>query len=61
MCQDIRTCPICGEDNGCKNSKECWCHSVIIPKALIEMVPEEKKGKACICKSCVENYNINRS
>lgn len=58
---DIRTCPICGEDNGCRHNRECWCHSAIVPKGLIEMVPEDKKGKACICKSCVENYNINHS
>ncbi len=27
-----------------------------IPKGLLDLVPEEKKGKACICKSCIEKY-----
>ncbi|MBU5425601.1 cysteine-rich CWC family protein [Tissierella pigra] len=50
------TCPICGENNNCKHNEKCWCFSVTIPKELLEMIPEEKRGKACICKSCVEKY-----
>lgn len=53
---DKTICPICGENNNCKHSKECWCHSVTIPKELLDMIPEDKKGKACICKSCVDKY-----
>lgn len=54
---EIRTCPLCGKDNNCRQSKECWCHSATIPKELLDKVPEDKKGKACICKSCVDKYN----
>ena len=54
---NTRTCPICGRDNGCMLSKDCWCYDVKVPKGLLDMVPEDKKGQACICKSCVEKYN----
>lgn len=53
---EIRTCPLCGKNNDCRHSKECWCHSVTIPKSLTEMIPEDKKGKVCICKSCVDKF-----
>lgn len=52
-----KICPLCGKANNCKDgSKDCWCNYVIIPKELIDMVPEEKRGKACICKECVDKY-----
>lgn len=52
-----RICPICGQDNNCQHGKDdCWCSSVVISKHILDMVPEDKKGKACICKSCVEKY-----
>ena len=54
---DTRTCPICGEDNGCRNSKDCWCHNIKIPKELLDTLPDDKKEVACICKSCIDKYN----
>lgn len=51
-----RICPLCGEDNNCKHNKDCWCVGVVVPKYIIEMIPEYKRGKACICKSCVDKY-----
>lgn len=53
---ETRTCPICGQDNGCMLSKDCWCYSVKVPRALLDTLPEDKKGVACICKSCVDKY-----
>lgn len=53
---DQTKCPICGNDNNCKHNKECWCHNVTIPNGLLDMIPEDKKGKACICKSCIDKY-----
>ena len=54
---ESRTCPLCGQDNNCQcHEKECWCYHIEIPKELLELVPEGKKGKACICKSCIEKY-----
>ncbi len=50
-------CPLCGQDNNCQcHEKECWCYHIEIPKELLELVPEGKKGKSCICKSCIEKY-----
>lgn len=52
-----RICPICGKDNNCQHgNKDCWCNTVVVPKHVIDMVPEDKKGKACICRDCIEKY-----
>lgn len=50
------TCPICGKNNKCTHSNNCWCHTTKVSKKVIDMVPQDKKGKACICKECVEKY-----
>lgn len=51
-------CPICGKRNNCqRNEEECWCYNMEIPKYILELVPEDKKGKACICKACIEKYS----
>ena len=53
-----KTCPICGEPNNCQHGEEkCWCQEVVVSKHVMDMVPEDKKGKACICKSCIEKYS----
>ncbi|KOA19215.1 hypothetical protein CLHOM_23210 [Clostridium homopropionicum DSM 5847] len=50
-------CPICGQDNNCKHGQGgCWCDTVKIQKYVLDLVPEDKRGKACICKSCIEKY-----
>ncbi|EQB86736.1 hypothetical protein J2Z44_000317 [Clostridium punense] len=52
-----RICPICGKDNNCQHgNKDCWCNTIVVPKHVIDMVPEDKKGKACICRDCIEKY-----
>jgi len=51
-----RICPLCGQDNNCQHNAECWCHKEKFPKQVFEMIPEDKRGKACICKSCLEKY-----
>ena len=55
--KDSRICPICGQDNGCKHSKDCWCYDVKIPQELLDTLPHDKKEAACICKSCIDKYN----
>jgi hypothetical protein len=53
-----KICPLCGQPNYCKaHDGDCWCTKVKVPKELIEKVPEDKKGKACICKTCIDKYN----
>lgn len=58
---DEKICPICGEYNNCQSGEDtCWCYNIVVPKELIEKVPEEKRGKACICKDCIDKYNNNK-
>lgn len=52
-----RICPLCGQDNNCQHDHiKCWCTTAKFPKHVLEMVPDDKKGKACICKSCLEKF-----
>ena len=54
-----KICPICGKDNNCQHGKaDCWCNTVKIPKSILEMIPNDKKDKACICKSCIDKYSV---
>ena len=59
-CMTNQYCPICGEQNRCMvdNEHPCWCFEVGgFPKELLNKVPEESKGKQCICKKCLEAFN----
>jgi hypothetical protein len=53
-------CPICGKPNNCAVSTAgrfdgaCWCKDARFSKALLDAVPSELKGKACICRSCAQ-------
>jgi prepilin-type N-terminal cleavage/methylation domain-containing protein/prepilin-type processing-associated H-X9-DG protein len=55
-------CPLCGQPNGCQlclpgaGKGPCWCSTVKIPAALLARVPEILRGRACVCRSCVENF-----
>lgn len=52
------TCPLCGKDNNCQHGKsDCWCTTVMVPKHVLDLVQEDKKGRACICKECIEKYS----
>jgi hypothetical protein len=58
-------CPLCGNNNACMNTsvvnpkQACWCANPALkfPKALLDKLPEEARGKACICQACVEAYH----
>ncbi|WP_422127660.1 cysteine-rich CWC family protein [Vibrio hannami] len=42
-----------------KNTTQtCWCSdpSIKFPKELLSTIPDNMKGKACICKRCVLNF-----
>lgn len=55
-----KICPICGKDNNCQHGEgSCWCTQVKIPKFVLELVPDDKKGKVCICKDCIDRYTRN--
>ena len=51
-------CPICGRDNNCMvhSSEPCWCNNVEIPQELLDLVPESKKQKVCICLKCIQGF-----
>lgn len=53
-------CPICRQPNGCamagdgSSGSDCWCRQVAFPAAVLAAVPDEAKGRACICRRCAE-------
>ena len=63
-------CPLCYEPNLClsvsnngSDRENCWCQSadVIIPKALLALIPANNKGISCICEACVKEFHIESS
>jgi Cysteine-rich CWC len=56
-------CPLCGVENNCMAHSEqpCWCTQVKVPMELLEFVPENTKGKACICLNCIQKFEANPS
>ncbi|MCR1897909.1 cysteine-rich CWC family protein [Irregularibacter muris] len=55
--EEERICPICGGDNNCQHGQgDCWCDKVKFPKKIFDIIPEDKKGKACVCKTCLEKF-----
>ncbi|WP_084652496.1 cysteine-rich CWC family protein [Ottowia thiooxydans] len=57
-------CPLCGQANQCAMEVEratgqpqeaCWCMQASFPPALLDQVPAESRGTACICLACSEN------
>ncbi len=58
-------CPLCGADNQCGNllaskGQACWCRAadMTFPEALLQRIPQDARGKACICRGCVAQQNI---
>lgn len=52
-----KLCPLCGSVNNCGvKSGDCWCFHTKVPIKLREKVPNDLKGKACICQKCVNDY-----
>jgi hypothetical protein len=55
-------CPLCGRPNQCAPARSgnlhasCWCASAKFPLGLLARVPAEVRGKACICRDCLEKY-----
>jgi hypothetical protein len=51
-------CPLCGAPNGCAPAMqgtfgaECWCTSVTVSQKALARIPDELKGKACLCRAC---------
>lgn len=54
---DPLICPVCGGDNGCallagRPIETCWCLRTRVPKELLAAIPDERRGKACVCRAC---------
>jgi hypothetical protein len=54
-------CPLCGQANQCAMEVErasgqkqppCWCTQVDFNRELLESLPAESRGLACICRAC---------
>ena len=58
---DPAICPLCGSANMCamevakatgKTVERCWCVDAMFTAELFRALPEDAKGKACICAEC---------
>ncbi|WP_437782112.1 cysteine-rich CWC family protein [Sorangium sp. So ce1097] len=52
---DPSRCPLCGEANACgvaEGATSCWCFETSIPAKVLERVPQEAQGVACVCRAC---------
>lgn len=53
-------CPLCGGPNDCtpagcgRFDVACWCAQARFPAAVLERVPVEQRGIACVCRRCAE-------
>jgi Cysteine-rich CWC len=55
---DPKRCPLCGNDNACgmeAGKKACWCADVSIRKEVLDRLPSQMRGVACVCESCARN------
>ena len=55
MAVDPTRCPLCGGPNDCgvaAGKGVCWCFSATVRSDVIERVPEELRGAACVCSTC---------
>ncbi|MFM7100822.1 MAG: cysteine-rich CWC family protein [Verrucomicrobiota bacterium] len=59
-------CPLCGRANGCRMAGggawkgPCWCEVVEMPDALLARIPEEARGRACVCHACVAEFRAGQ-
>ncbi|NQZ80189.1 MAG: cysteine-rich CWC family protein [Colwellia sp.] len=56
---DDTICPLCQTSNSCEvnSPTSCWCAVANIPPALLEQVSKSHSGKACICQTCIDQFN----
>lgn len=54
---DEMRCPLCGAENGCavaagRSVSACWCNGAKAPRDILDGIPPESRGKACLCSRC---------
>ena len=61
------TCPVCGKANECAVAGsgtfevECWCKNTTFSTDLLSRIPDQNRNKACICRTCSEEIDRNRT
>lgn len=57
---DEKICPICGKPNNCKYDEgNCWCKDVVVPKKVLDMVPDDKKERHVYANPVLRNIPSN--
>ena len=60
---NARVCPLCGMPNRCAMELEreggvkqppCWCTQVDFQREVLERIPAQTRGLACICARCAQ-------
>lgn len=65
-CATAGACPLCNGINSCRMVTShaykgpCWCEQTEIPAGLLAQVPAESRGRACLCPTCVGNFQRER-
>lgn len=55
-------CPLCGGPNDCGPASSgnfdvpCWCTKACISFELVDSLPDDVRGTACICAQCVARH-----
>ncbi|WP_160034518.1 cysteine-rich CWC family protein [Paenibacillus sp. An7] len=61
---DPLICPLCRKPNHCayaagRPAEECWCMNLSVPKRLLSQIPDEQRGKSCVCEACVRAFKTD--
>ncbi|MDB5871143.1 MAG: hypothetical protein JWQ07_585 [Ramlibacter sp.] len=60
---DPTRCPLCGQLNQCAMEVQqatgveqppCWCTQMDFTAELLDQLPVQARGKACICAGCAQ-------
>ena len=60
-------CPLCGGPNDCLLCAPgvargpCWCVDAGLPSELLARVPENLRNRACICRTCLEKFHLEKA
>jgi hypothetical protein len=55
---DPSRCPLCGGANACamapgRTDEACWCTRVTVTAKMLEQLPADRRGVACLCAACI--------
>lgn len=59
-------CPICNGPNNCAPAQTgsfgqpCWCDTAEFPPGLLDRVPPQLRGKACVCATCAREHAVQQ-